>query len=104
VEEMRLEFAERRRLILDRLERLPGIDCVQPKGAFYVFPSIRDLGRSSEEVAMHLLEDGLVATVPSSAFGRHGEGYLRLAYSNSQANIDEAMKRMEQSIVRLRRT
>jgi aspartate/methionine/tyrosine aminotransferase len=53
---------------------------------------------------MHLLEDGLVATVPGSAFGKHGEGYLRLAYSNSQANIEEAMERMEQSVIRLCRT
>jgi len=104
VEEMRLEFARRRKLILDRLERMSGIHCVHPEGAFYVFPSVRDLGRSSEEVAMHLLEDGLVATVPGSAFGKHGEGYLRLAYSNSQANIDEAMERMEQSVIRLCRT
>jgi aminotransferase len=104
VEEMRLEFARRRKLILDRLEHISGIHCVHPEGAFYVFPSVRDLGRSSEEVAMHLLEDGLVATVPGSAFGKHGEGYLRLAYSNSQANIDEALERMEQSVMRLSRT
>jgi aminotransferase len=101
VEEMRLEFAQRRRLILDRLERMPGIHCVHPEGAFYVFPSIREFGRASEVVAMHLLEDGLIATVPGSAFGGHGEGYLRLAYSNSRAKIEEAMERMQQSLARL---
>lgn len=101
VEEMRLEFTQRRRLILDRLERMPGIQCVHPEGAFYVFPSIREFGRASEVVAMHLLEDGLIATVPGSAFGGHGEGYLRLAYSNSRAKIEEAMERMQQSLARL---
>ena len=101
VEEMRREFARRRKLILERLGRMKGIECVRPDGAFYVFPSIRGLGRASEEVAMHLLEDGLVATVPGSAFGKHGEGYLRLAYSDSYENIGEAMERMAESLGRL---
>ena len=103
VEEMRREFARRRTLILDRLERMKGIECCRPDGAFYVFPSIHGLRRPSEEVAMHLLEDALIATVPGSAFGKYGEGYLRLAYSNSYENIDEAMNRMEQSLGRLSR-
>jgi len=101
VEEMRREFARRRTLIMDRLERMKGIECCRPDGAFYVFPSIHGLRRPSEEVAMHLLEDALIATVPGSAFGKYGEGYLRLAYSNSYENIDEAMNRMEQSLGRL---
>lgn len=101
VEEMRKEFARRRKMILERLERMKGIECVRPDGAFYVFPSIRGLGRASEEVAMQLLEDGLVATVPGSAFGKYGEGYLRLAYSNSYENIGEAMERMAESLGRL---
>jgi aspartate/methionine/tyrosine aminotransferase len=101
VEEMRLEFARRRKLILEYLERMPRIHCVRPEGAFYVFPSFREFGRPSEVLAMHLLEDGLIATVPGSAFGSNGEGYIRLAYSNSRENIEEAMERMQQSLARL---
>jgi len=103
VEDMRREFARRRTLILDRLERMKGIECVHPDGAFYVFPSIHGLRRPSEEVATQLLEDALIATVPGSAFGKYGEGYLRLAYSNSYENIDEAMDRMEKILGRLSR-
>jgi aspartate/methionine/tyrosine aminotransferase len=103
VEDMRREFARRRTLILDRLERMRGIECVHPDGAFYVFPSIHGLRRPSEEVATQLLEDALIATVPGSAFGKYGEGYLRLAYSNSYENIDEAMNRMEKILGRLSR-
>ncbi|MFQ5917991.1 MAG: pyridoxal phosphate-dependent aminotransferase [Candidatus Binatia bacterium] len=103
VEDMRREFARRRTLILDRLERMKDIECVHPDGAFYVFPSIQGLRRTSEEVAMQLLEDALIATVPGSAFGKYGEGYLRLAYSNSYENIEEAMNRMEKNLGRLSR-
>ena len=101
VGEMRQEFARRRELILRRLQGMKGIECAVPEGAFYAFPSIGALGRSSEDVAMHLLEDAYVATVPGSAFGRYGEGYIRLAYSNSYENIEEAMDRMEASLARL---
>lgn len=101
VEEMRQEFTRRRALILDRLERMEGVVTARPEGAFYVFPSIRDLGRSSEAVANHLLEDALVATVPGSAFGKYGEGYLRLAYCSSYENIEEAMERVARSLERL---
>jgi aspartate/methionine/tyrosine aminotransferase len=100
VEEMRREFARRRELILARLERMRGIGCVEPDGAFYVFPSVRGLGKSSEEVAAHLLEHALIATVPGSAFGKHGEGYIRISYANSYENISEAMDRMAKSLER----
>jgi aspartate/methionine/tyrosine aminotransferase len=98
VEEMRREFGRRRALILEGLKRMKGIDCTVPQGAFYVFPSIRGIGRSSEEVSLHLLEDAFIATVPGPAFGRYGEGYIRLAYSSSYEDIEEAMKRMEASL------
>ncbi len=101
VQEMRDEFARRRELILRRLKAMEGVDCAVPEGAFYAFPSIARLGRSSEDVSMHLLEDAYVATVPGSAFGRYGEGYIRLAYSNSYENIEEAMDRMEVSLAKL---
>ena len=95
------EFARRRELILRRLQAMEGIDCPVPEGAFYAFPSVRRLGVSCQKVAEHLLEDAYIATVPGSAFGRYGEGYIRLAYSNSYENIEEAMDRMEASLARL---
>ena len=101
VQDMRREFARRRELILRRLQAMEGIDCPVPEGAFYAFPSVRRLGVSCQKVAEHLLEDAYIATVPGSAFGRYGEGYIRLAYSNSYENIEEAMDRMETSLARL---
>ena len=101
VAEMRDEFGRRRELILKRLRGMKGIECAVPEGAFYAFPDVGAVGRSSEDVAMHLLEDAYVATVPGSAFGRYGEGYIRLAYSNSYENIEEAMDRMEASLAKL---
>lgn len=95
------EFARRRKFILQRLQQLPGIECAVPEGAFYVFPSIRGLRLSAEQLSMHLLEDAYVATVPGPAFGRYGTGYIRIAYSNSYENIDEAMNRMEDSLKKL---
>ena len=102
VREMQAEFTRRRELILRRLQAMERIDCIVPEGAFYAFPSIQALGRSADAVAEHLLEDAFIATVPGSAFGKYGEGYVRFAYSNSYENIEEAMDRMEKSLAKLK--
>lgn len=102
VRAMLAEFSRRRELILERLGAMDGIECAVPEGAFYAFPSVRALSRSDEQVAMHLLEDAFIATVPGSAFGKYGAGYVRFAYSNSYENIEEAMQRMERSLAKLR--
>jgi len=102
VREMQAEFARRRELILKRLRGMERINCAVPEGAFYVFPSVAALGRLADDVAMHLLEDAYIATVPGSAFGKYGEGYVRFAYSNSYENIEEAMDRMERSLATLK--
>jgi aspartate/methionine/tyrosine aminotransferase len=77
------------------LNAIPGITCRMPQGAFYVFPNIRGLGlRSSAEVADRLLEEAGVATLAGTCFGRAGEGYLRLSYANSLANLQKAVSRI----------
>jgi aspartate aminotransferase len=89
------EFRRRRDLIVDGLNRLPGVKCALPRGAFYVFPNITATGRRSAEVAQRLLDEAGVAALSGTAFGEHGEGYLRLSYANSEANLRRALERME---------
>ena len=93
-----LRNAERRKLIIDEINRMPGITCLKPKGAFYVFPNIRKLGMSSTDVAMHLLEKARVITVPGTAFGECGEGYIRISYVTSREKIAEAASRIGKSL------
>jgi len=88
------EFKRRRDLVVDGLGRLPGVTCALPRGAFYVFPNIKATGRTSAEVAERLLQEAGVAVLAGTAFGAHGEGYLRLSYANSEANLKLALDRM----------
>ncbi len=87
-------YQKRRDVILDGLNSLPGVSCQKPQGAFYVFPNIKALGKSSDEVANWILEEAGIALLPGSAFGKYGEGYLRLSYANSVENIERAMEKM----------
>jgi len=91
------QYQERRDLLVDGLNRLPGIRCQKPQGAFYVFPNIRGTGKTSSEMATLLLDHG-VAVLPGSAFGTYGEGYLRLVFANSLENIQRALERMERAL------
>ena len=92
--EMKQIYQRRRDLIVNGLNTIPGIHCQVPQGAFYAFPDIRGLGRSSQEVAELLLEKAHVVAIPSSAFGDNGEGFLRMAYANSEENIQLALERI----------
>src|SRR5881628_1248738 len=94
VARMVAEFKRRRDLLVDGLNRLPGVRCARPRGAFYVFPNITGTGRSSAEVAERLLTEAGVAALSGAAFGAHGEGYLRFSYANSEANLRLALERM----------
>lgn len=96
--EMTEIYRERRELIVDGLNTIKGISCIKPKGSFYVFPNIKALGKTSMEVANELLEKAGVITVPGSAFGNQGEGYLRISYANSLENIKEALNRIEKYV------
>ena len=94
VASMVAEFKRRRDILVDGLNRLPGVKCARPRGAFYVFPNITGTGRSSAEVAERLLTEAGVAALSGAAFGAHGEGYLRFSYANSEANLRLALERM----------
>jgi len=95
VDRMIAEFRRRRDALVKGLNTVPGITCRTPQGAFYVFPNIRGLGlRSSTEVADRLLTEAGVATLTGTCFGAAGEGYLRLSYANSLANLDRAVARI----------
>ncbi|HHI81320.1 MAG TPA: pyridoxal phosphate-dependent aminotransferase [Planctomycetes bacterium] len=87
------EFQRRRDVIVDGLNALPGVSCKKPKGAFYVFPNVKELGKPSKELENLLLEKAGVASLTGTSFGAHGEGYLRFSYANSVENIEEALRR-----------
>lgn len=94
VQRMVAEYDRRRRLIVDGFNTL-GLDCFEPKGAFYAFPSIARSGMSSEDFANKLLAEEEVAVIPGEAFGASGNGYVRAAYAQSYEKIEEALNRME---------
>jgi aminotransferase len=95
-----VEDYNRRRLIMVKGLCDIGLDCLEPKGAFYAFPSIKGTGMTSEEFAESLLTEEKVAVVPGSAFGEHGEGYVRCCYATSLADIEEALVRMKRFLDR----
>ncbi|OQY36612.1 MAG: aspartate aminotransferase [Anaerolineaceae bacterium 4572_5.2] len=98
VAEMVAAFAERRELIVDRLNKIPGFRCVPSPGAFYVFPNITQTGMSSKALSDYLLEKAGVALLGGDSFGRYGEGYLRISYANSMDNIRAALERIERAM------
>ncbi len=101
VQRMKMQYDLRRRYLVEELRDM-GLDCFEPLGAFYVFPSIRSTGLSSEEFANRLLEDQKVAVVPGNAFGESGEGHVRISYSYSMAHLREAMRRMRVFLEKLK--
>ncbi len=103
VSRMVAEFKRRRDLIVDGLNKLPGVSCRSPRGAFYVFPNVSALGRPAGEIAELLLTEAGVAALAGTAFGQYGEGYLRLSYANSEANLRKALERMRPVFERLAR-
>lgn len=86
-------YNQRRRLVVQGLREI-GLDCHEPQGAFYAFPSIKGTGLSSDEFAQRLLTDAKVAAVPGTAFGLGGEGFIRCSYATSIAQLNEAIERM----------
>ncbi len=98
VEVMRSAFSERRRIIVDGLNALPGVSCVEPGGAFYAFPNVTGTGKDARALQDLFLNGAGVATIAGTAFGAHGEGYLRFSYANSAANIQEALGRIGRAL------
>ncbi len=100
VDMMRTEYNHRRRYLLNEFERI-GLPCFEPFGAFYVFPSIKKFGMSSDEFCTRLLKEEKLAVVPGTAFGDCGEGFIRISYAYSLDNLKAAMERLERFISKL---
>ena len=101
IAEMKAEYDTRRRFLLDGFRKL-GLDCFEPKGAFYMFPCIKSTGLSSEEFCERLIREERVAVIPGTAFGPGGEGFVRACYAASMENLAEALKRIERFINNLK--
>jgi aspartate aminotransferase len=96
VHRMIAEFDKRRKVVVEGLNKLPGVSCAVPKGAFYAFPNVKKTGWKAKELATALLDNTGVATIGGPDFGILGEGYIRLSYANSTENILKALDRMGQ--------
>ena len=101
VKMMRQSYNQRRRFLLNAFNEM-GIECFEPFGAFYVFPCIKEFGLTSEEFATKFLMEKKVATVPGTAFGDAGEGYLRISYAYSIETLKQAMERLKDFVQELR--
>jgi aminotransferase len=95
------EFDRRRKLVYGALMEMPGIEVVEPKGAFYIFPNIQSLGKSPEELSWYLLDQAKIAVVPGTALGNYGAHHIRISYANSYENLEMAMDRMRASIEKI---
>ena len=96
------EYQRRRDYVVDALNKIDGISCKVPKGAFYIFVNVKALGKTSMEVAEYLLDTAKVALVPGSAFGEQGEGYLRISYASKYEDLVEACERIKVAIEALK--
>jgi aspartate aminotransferase len=92
---MTAEFKRRRDRLVEGLNRIPGIRCLLPHGAFYVFPDVRELGLPTRDAARRLLDEFGVAALSGTAFGAHGDGHLRFSYANSIENLEKALDRID---------
>ena len=101
VKEMRTAYNQRRRFLINAFREM-GLECFEPYGAFYVFPCIKEFGMTSEEFATKFLLEEKVATVPGTAFGDSGEGFLRISYAYSLETLKIAMERLKNFVTRLR--
>ena len=101
VDEMREAYDARRRFLLNAFKEMK-LECFEPYGAFYVFPSIKEFNMSSEEFATRFLQEEKVAAVPGNAFGQSGEGFLRISYAYSMDNLMLAMERLDRFVNKLR--
>jgi len=97
------EYQVRRDMVVGELAKVDGISCFSPKGTFYAFPNIASIGLKSQELAMKLLGRSKVAVVPGDAFGRCGEGFIRLSFATSREKLKIALERIRDAISELRR-
>jgi aspartate aminotransferase len=102
VEAMVTEFRARRQVIVDELNRIDGVTCRMPKGAFYAFPNVSAVDADVKRLSTFLLDEGGLACLAGTSFGEGGRGYLRFSYANSQENLREGMRRMREALARYR--
>jgi len=95
IEKMNQAFARRRELVYMGVNKIPGLHCKLPAGAFYAFPNIKGTGMDSRAYADYLLHQADVAVLPGTSFGKFGEGYVRISFANSEENLSEAMRRID---------
>jgi len=95
IRKMNLEYDHRRHFMVQELNKIKGISCIKPEGAFYIFANIKDTGRTSEQFYDELLTKVKVVVIPGSAFGSQGEGYVRIAYTLPSDKLKEAISRMK---------
>ena len=95
------EFDRRRMLVYDALQEMQGIHVVEPKGAFYIFPNIRELGKTPEELTRYLLEEAKIAVIPGTTLGEFGVDFIRISYANSYENLEIAMERMHVALKKI---
>jgi len=98
VKEMVTEYDRRRKHVLSALDKIKGLSCTTPKGAFYVFPDCSSVEKSDEALAQRLLKEARVATAPGSGFGKAGEGHLRISYSVSYERLREGIERIKNTL------
>jgi aspartate/methionine/tyrosine aminotransferase len=101
IEDMRRAYQKRRDILVKGLNEIEGIRCLAPEGAFYAFPNITAIGKSSEELSMHLLDQCGVVTVPGTAFGEYGEGYLRFSFATSAELIEKGVAKIKEGLAKL---
>ncbi len=102
VTRMDAEFKKRRDVIVAGLNAIPRISCKTPKGAFYVFPNVKKIGWEAKKLADYILNEGGVAALAGTSFGKFGEGYIRLSYANSIENIKKGLSLMEKALQKIR--
>jgi len=101
IENMRKAYQERRDTLMTGFNEIKGFQCLTPEGAFYAFPNITEIGKSSEELSIYLLEQCGVVTVPGNAFGQYGEGYLRFSFATSLEMIKQGIEKIRKGIDKL---
>ena len=98
IDRMTEEFSRRRNLVYNALMDMPGINVVKPLGAFYIFPNIKETGKTPMELTQYLIDKAKIAVVPGTVFGDFGNDFIRISYANSYENLKMAMERMKEAL------
>jgi len=104
IRDMVSEYQVRRDIVVSQLEKIDGISCLSPKGTFYAFPNISELGLTPQESARELLSRTKVAVVPGNSFGPHGEGFIRLSFATARERLEIALDRIQRVMAQFQRS